>query len=243
MLRRPAVALLVVIASALAPVGHASAQSISQFAAWSALMLSPVGALPAVERDSRQLSRGWEVDARYGRWRYDIDDAIHDDAGLTLSHALAGAVDLSVTGAYLSLSCGTCAGWISGGLQARVPLVNVHVASIGERDVSLSLGLRGDVGLAHYRGEGGANARSISGNVAITLETPAPLGSRLAFAVLPGIGGGRVVSVDLTAQDTRPMLGGTVAWTFRSGLALHAGIQRIVIDGGPSQLGLALSWR
>ena len=221
----------------------AAAQSLSKFAAWDALMLTPVGALPAIERgDAGELSPGWGFAGRYGRWRYDSDDAIHNDAGFSASHALAGRVDVSLTGAFLSLSCGTCPGWVSGGLQARLPLLQRRLGAVGDDPVTGSIGFRGDVGVAHYLGEGGSNARSISGTAALSLAIPTPLGGRLAVTVLPGIGGGRVVSVDETAQDTLPIIGATVAWIFRAGLAVHAGIQRIVIDGGPSQLGVGLSW-
>ena len=37
-------------------------------------------------------------------------------------------------------------------------------------------------------------------------------------------------------------LGAALAWTFRSGLGLNIGMQRIIIAGGPTQLGAGLGW-
>jgi hypothetical protein len=39
------------------------------------------------------------------------------------------------------------------------------------------------------------------------------------------------------------MIGAAVSWTVASRFGVNVGVQRIVIDGGPTQIGAALSWK
>lgn len=223
---------------------RAGAQSAGDLAAWDALIVTPVGALPPrvhdpLLRDGQRM----ELAFRYGRWRYDQDDAIHNDFGLTVARALGIAhTSISVTAAYLSLSCGTCGAWISGGLEAQTPLISHQLAGDSLRDVTASASLITSAGAARYLGEGRASAGSVAAAASFALTFPIA-SSRMLVAILPGIGIGRFASVDQDAYGTRPMMGASAAWILPWGTVVDLGFRHVYIDGGPSQIGLGLSWR
>src|SRR6476659_540420 len=69
--------------------GALVAQSAADRAAWNAMMLSPLGALTPLARDPiDDETRQADVWLRYGRWRYDVDDAIHNTVGVTVFRAI-----------------------------------------------------------------------------------------------------------------------------------------------------------
>ena len=218
------------------------AQSESDRAAWNAMMLSPVGALAPLARDpidddTRQ-ANAW---LRYGRWRYDVDDAIHNTVGVTVSRPIPfplASTELSLTGAYVSLSCSMCPSWISGGVSVSSTLVQR-----GEIDGTFtSLGVRSDVGGAHYRGSSQTDAGSFATAVVAELGVPLILNWHLSVTISPGIGTGRIALADGIHSGTRRTLGAALALIHASGLALNVGMQKVMIAGGPTEVGAALGW-
>jgi hypothetical protein len=229
----------VILASGMIP-GAVAAQSASDRGAWDALILSPIGALAPLARDPvDDDARQSNVWLRYGRWRYDVDDAIHNNIGLTVFRQLPFAnSELSVTGAYLSLSCATCPSWISGGagLQSTV----WQTGAVDEP--SGSVGLRADVGGSHYRGTSQTTAASAVAAVVFGAGLPITGRSHVSATISPGIGIGRIALVDGIYGGVRPTLGVALAWIRSSGLTVNLGMQRIVIAGGPTQLGAGIGW-
>jgi hypothetical protein len=223
---------------------EARAQSPGDLAAWDALVVTPVGALPPRVHDGLFVDAvRTELSVRYGRWRYDQDDAIHNDFGVTLARQLGVAqTEVALTAAYLSLSCGTCASWLSGGIAVHTRLIRQTIAGDSTHEVAASLGVRASAGAARYQGEGRAAATSIAGAASIGVAFPFVWSSRISVSVLPGVGIGRFSSVDEDAYGTRPTFGASMAWALPSGLVVDVGMQRIFIDGGPNQLGAGLSW-
>jgi len=229
----------VFLASGVIPCAVA-AQSASDRAAWDALILSPVGALaPLAHEAGDDDSRQGNVWLRYERWRYDVHDAIHNNTGVTVFQQLPFASsELSITGAYLTLSCAACPSWVSGGASLQSTLWQ-H----GDVDEpSGSVGLRVDVGGAHYRGESQTTAASAASAVVFGVGRPFIGQSHLSAAISPGIGFGRIALFDGIHSGTRPTLGAALAWTHSSGVAVNLSMQRIVIAGGPRQLGVAVGW-
>jgi hypothetical protein len=217
-----------------------AAQSASDRAAWDAMILSPLGALAPLARapadDDVPQSNVW---LRYGRWRYDVDDAIHNNIGVTVFRRLPlASSELSITGAYLSLSCAACPSWVSGGVSLQSTLWQGGALE----EPFASVGLRTDVGGAHYRGESQTTAASAASTLVIGVGCPFITQSHLSATVSPGFGMGRIALVDGIHNGARPTLGAALAWTFKSGLGLNIGMQRIVIGGGPTQLGAGLGW-
>jgi hypothetical protein len=217
-----------------------TAQYTSDRDAWDAMILSPIGALAPLARDPvDDEARQTNVWLRYGRWKYDAADAIHNNIGLTVFRQVpfAGS-ELSITGAYLSLSCALCPSWVSGGASLQSTLW--QDGALDER--SGSVGLRADVGGAHYRGSSQTTAASAAGAVVVGIGLPLTGHSHLSASVSPGIGVGRIALVDGIHSGARRTLGAAVAWIHSSGLALNVGMQRIVIAGGPTQLGAGIGW-
>ena len=226
---------------ALAQTRAAAAQSTRDLAAFSALVVSPVGALPPVLSEPADGSGRGVLAIQFGRWRYDIDDAIHNNFGVTVGKRLgSSSTSVSVTMAYLSLSC-ECSGWASGGVAVRSAIWSWLPASV-ERRPELHVSLDADVGGGHFAGEGHANAYSGAIGVDLGGSVRVAGGSRLSLVVIPGLGIGHLNSADVTATGYRPLIGAAASWQFRHGVALDAGMRRIVLRGGPTQFGGGVSW-
>jgi hypothetical protein len=223
-----------------------AAQSAGDVAAWDALVLSPVGALPPLARTAATGdSTRTELTFRYGRWRFDVDDAIHNNMAITLSRNLGFAnTELALTGAYLSQSCSLCSSWASAGIDLQSTLW--HHSFPGDSLVRTEtgiLGVRAAFGGARYLGDGHAMAMSMAGAVAVGIDLAFARNSHFSVTVMPGFGVGRIVSVDETAYGTRPMFGAAAAWKFRSWPALNFGMEKVFLTDGPIQIGTGLSWR
>jgi hypothetical protein len=224
------------------PAAASHAQSTSDLAAFSALIVSPTGALPPTASDNgRPVPNADAVSVAYGRWRFDINDAIHHNVGVTLAHRLgATSTSVSVTGAYLSLSC-DCAGWTSAGVSLHSRLLSVIGGGIGAQrsghvDVELSAGGARYSGEGHAFANAGTAAVDVGGSVALAGR------SRLAFSVIPGMGFGHLASADENDGGARPLIGGAVSWRSRHGVAINIGAQRVVLSGGPTQFGMSVAW-
>ena len=222
---------------------HARAQSLGDLAAWDALVVSPIGALPAAGSSMAVLTgAGASLTMQYGRWRYDADDAIHNDAGLTLSAPLGGRTRISATIATLSLSCGDCASWLSGGVDVRSRLLRRTLVGANDEGAVAELGLRVSAGGARYSGDGSAVAGSLAGILPLSISFPFVHSSRMELGVQPGVGVGRLSSADNDAYGTLPLVGASATWTFGPRVGIEASVQRIVLASAPSQVGLSITW-
>ncbi len=220
-----------------------AAQSLADLAAWDALVVTPVGALPPRARVF-ETPAPKELAIRYGRWRYDIDDAIHNDFGVTVArdvNLVRGSV--AVTAAYLSLSCGTCEAWVTTGAEVQSTVLSRRISADSGPELNGTLGLRLNGGMARFLGDGHATAFSASGSAVIGIAGPWIEGTEIGMALMPGIGIGRFSSVDETAYGTLPILGAAAALELRHGVVIDVGFQRIYIDGGPTQFGAGFAWR
>ena len=230
------VAAFLMLTSAFAQV--AQAQSLGDLAAWDALVVSPLGALPSVIGPMGRAG----IAVQYGRWRYDADDAIHNDIGVTLSHQLGPrGTQLSVTGAFLSLSCGDCDSWLSAGADVRTPLLAHALAGDSLRHVSGELALRLSGGGARYLGDGHAVAYSAALQVPVSLAVPVGA-ARLRLAASAGVGIGRLSSADNDAYGTLGIVAVSAGWAFSNGVVLEATNQRVELNGAPSQVGVSVRW-
>ncbi|MBI3567655.1 MAG: hypothetical protein HY084_05565 [Gemmatimonadetes bacterium] len=221
-----------------------SAQSASQLGAWDALMLSPAGALTPVAHDPGEVAAGArELSLRYGRWRYDADDAVHDNIGVTWTYHFGRArTQLAITAAYGLVECPTCSGWTMGGVDLQSTAYSRDFATSSPRPITAGVEVRGSLGFARYRGEGTPTAVSASLVMPLEVSLPVPLESRVTLALIPGFGYGEITSADAAEGTVLPMLGGAVAWSVTSRLSINLGLQRVVLQGGPMQIGTAVSW-
>ncbi len=232
------------LTSALLALHPTTLLSQSDLAAWAGLVLSPAGALPPLASGAADsLSRRDAVTVRYGYWRYDIDDAVHNNIGLTFSHRVgSGRTDLALTGAYLTLQCDGCSPWLLGGMELESTLWHSVFSGASTPALGASIGMRAAIGGARNAGMEHATAGGVS--VAAALGLDGALGhSRWSVVLLPGLGIGRLASADLTGQGARVMYGAAAGLLLPSGIAADVGMQRVYIAGGPTQYGVTLTWR
>ncbi len=241
--RRLAVTALLGIFSLLP--GRASAQSVGQTAAWDGLTLSPVGALAPLARVPGDLTTGGsDFSIRYGRWRYDPDDAVHDSFGLTWARRLRFAhARLEITGAYALVECPTCSGSVIGGLDLEWALAQHGARDTSGNSVRTSLGLRASLGGARGIGADPSTAGSTAITLPMNLALPLGRRSSVTFSIQPGFGYGHISNIDFGAGGVLPMFGAAISIHAGPRVALHVGMQRVIIDGGPTQVGAGLSWR
>lgn len=218
------------------------AQSANQRGAWDALMLSPFGALPGRIVSTDATARSREVSLRYGRWEYDTDDAAHDNFGVTIAQELPfGRTEIALTGAYLSLQCGGCSNWKIVGADVETSILN-GALTVRDSRVAARIGIRSSFAGARNSGDEASNALSAAIAVPIGLGFAIGRYSYLDVAVSPGLGYGRIVGVGRRDSGIRPALSAGGVLRLRSGFGVQLGVQKVMIDGGPSQLGVGLSW-
>lgn len=222
---------------------RANAQSFSDLAAFGGLIVSPSGAFTPIGSENGQtVAEHTALSFRYTGWRYDIDDAVHNNMAVTYAHRIGGSrFSLSLTGAYLQLAC-SCAVWASGGVGLKTMLWSSNsTRTTASRAAHVALDLT--TGGARYSGPGHAIAKASSGVLDIGIGVATFKHTRLSIALHPGIGYGQLESVDATGHGTRALLGASMSWRMPMGLSLDVGVQRIVLAGGPTQFGGGLSWR
>ena len=221
-----------------------AAQTLSQLAAFDGLMLSPIGALSPFVHDPLDAGKpGDEFGFRYGRWRYDVDDAVHDNVGLTWARRFTFArTEVALTGAYAAVECGTCSGWVMGGLSVRSTVVERVAAAERESTWRASAGMQLDIGGARYRGV--ERASTTSASITLPVEVVAPLRwtNSIGVAVLPGFGYGNISSTDVSQSGVVPMVGGSLMWAITSRVVLGVGVQRLIIPNGTTQVGASFLW-
>jgi hypothetical protein len=220
-----------------------AAQSAGQLGAWDGLILSPIGALAPVARDPGYSASGVdELLLRYGRWRYDSEDAVHDNIGLTWAHSLGFArTEVAITGAYQLVECPTCSAWAIGGVDLRSTLWTRDVAPVSGRMVRTAVGLSVSMGGARYLAAEASTSVSVAATLPIDVAFPLAKTSTLCASIVPGLGFGRITGADVAESGVLPMIGAAIAWTATPRIGVDVGLQRIIIAGGPIQVGAAIS--
>jgi hypothetical protein len=241
--RPAALTVCCVVCLVVAP-GALSAQTASQLAAWAGLTLSPTGSVSPLARDPLFAGvPGSSVSARYGRWQYDADDAVHDNFGLTWSRRFAyRRTELSLTGAYTLVECGTCSAWQMVGVGLRSTIYRRVAASDPEHAMRFGAAVTMNLGYATFKGAGRASTFSVVSE--LPLEASFPLYGTSSFRVtlLPGLGYGTISSDGRTDGGIIPIYGGALGWAPSRRFAINVGIQRPVIPRSTAQVGVAFSW-
>jgi hypothetical protein len=228
------------LGAVLAPI--ASGQTPSQFAGWDALMLSPIGAFtPAISIGS-PASPGNTVALRFGRWRYNTDDAAHETYGVSWFRALGSRARASITGGYAYLSCVDCGGWEVVGLDLETSLWQRVVRADAIHPVRTSLSGRFSAGGGFLRGAPGSVARSVAVEAPIDFHVRYRTGHELRASLTPGLGYGSMWAPGGSDGGLLRMLGLTVASDLTSSLGIELGTHRVFIDRGPVELGVSLVW-
>ena len=222
-----------------------AAQTTNQLAAWYGLMLSPIGAVAPMTHDPALAGvPGSTLSARYGRWRYDADDAVHDNMGLTWTRRFAFLqTELAVTGGYQLDECGACSGWQVAGVSLRSTVVRLVSSAEPMQRWRFGIGAVVDAGGAKYHGTGGATTFSLAGALPLELSFPLPWTSSLRVAAIPGIGYGRISADSRANSGILGTFGGAIGWAITSRAVLDIGLQRVIMPRSVPQVGAAFSWQ
>ena len=226
----------------LAALGEpASAQDDGDIAAWSAMMLTPYGALPplvtplmfaTVDGDDQ----GGGFEARYGRWSFDEGE----DEAWNIFGAGGRAGPFGFGFGYGK--CGDCTdGVFMANVEFESDLVRSAIGA-SEAASTLVIGLRPSLGFAKPGGDSRGNAFTAAVDVPFTYNAPAGGGSRLALFIAPGYGFGRISEQGESDSGTRASLAAGVGLRTSRGPALHVAWRRILIDEGPSLFGVGVSF-
>lgn len=221
---------------------RARAQSTNAIGAWDALVVSPAGALAPVVRAFGDASVPRDAIAlRYGRWRYDAEDAVHDNVGLTWTRQLPFAkARLSLTGVYSMVECPTCSAWASAGAEVESTAWSAGGSSAGAWQSVLAVRL--SAGGAHYLGADPTTAGSAALILPLAFGVTFSRRDALAVSVEPGVGYGHVTGADFAAGGVLPMIGGAAALSVGSRASMTLGLQRVLLAGAPTVVGAALTW-
>jgi hypothetical protein len=205
-------------------------------------MLSPIGVFsPPVSAADGSAPAG-TLAIRFGRWRYNYDDAAHETYGVTWVHTVGSRSRAAVTGAYNYIACAYCPGWVIGGVDFESALARGVISSSIRRPVWASLAVRASAGGGHLRVDTGSVARSIAVEAPMYMRVRWSTNHDLSASLTPGLGYGRMSGAGSSDGGVRPMLGLTTAWNLKGPLAIELGGHRVFVKGGPVELGVSFTW-
>ena len=233
-----AVGLLAVVAT------NAAAQSLKDAAAFYAMMFSPYGALPAlvtpgmVGAPAGAGKPARSFDARYGRWSFDEEDDEFYTIGLGGRFGRFGVVV-----GYEKIQGGDD-GVIMGGLDFETTIVNTPVGT-GTSGSTFLIGLRPSIGYGTLTGDEKLTAFAANIDVPFSFSVPMGTGGRLVPFVSPGFGVGKFeseVEEELSTTGTRAAIAAGAAFFGANGLGVHLAWRKVIIDEGPSAIGIGVSF-
>jgi hypothetical protein len=224
-LTTPLLALTVMAASP----ARGAAQDLGDFAAYAALIFTPIGGFVPLPPTTGAAS-GSAFVIRYGN--------LDSGGGGGSLHNISLGGDIAMERGRLGLTLGamTCDG-CDGNVMA-----GVDYTAMLTQDV-LTIGLRPALGFWKALDDGGGSALSLGLSLPVGAKLGGVTGPYFVPYIVPGFGYGRVSDDDDSEGGTRPMLGGGFSIAARqSTFALHLGFQKVFIEDGDMSLGLGLSF-
>jgi hypothetical protein len=241
-MRRCLTAILVVGLVSIAS-RDAAAQSTKDYAAYGALLSTPIGALtPIMVSPGTKGEKAFDsFSGRYSHFSPKTGDG-SNILGASFYHQAGMNAAVSGTVGYLKPSCpagATCDGVTMLGADVHSTLWN-SAAAAGSTTAT-SINLQGSLGYGHMKD---ASALSFAVGVPLTISMDQASKARISAFVNPGFGWGRAsVTGSPSESGTRPLIGAGASWTSPAGWGLHAGFQKVVIKDGGNNLGLGFSWK
>jgi len=211
--------------------------------AFTAIILTPAGALPQLVRVRRTMdgaSRG-EAALRYGRYQLRNQSGVFSNIGGTGMLHFAKRVQVGGTLGYRSCAgCQVGEGLVMGSVDVGLSLL--------QKPASGDVGGDTDIGLQISAGVGQADttkltARSLIVSAPIAISLPQAENSLLTIFLAPSLGYGSLSYNGITDGGSRFMVGAGLGYAFAFGLGVHASAHRVIIDDSPTQYGFAMSWR
>ena len=218
----------------------AAAQSVSDAAAYFALISTPQGALPPILSEPMlgRVMRSMDVALRYGH--VGLDGGSLNSFDVRLGFPMGTRSMFGVNAGYQDVSCrGNCDGHFMLGANAEGRLTSSTVGS-GADAAKLTVGLNGEVGLGK-RDDITAVGFTAGLPVALLAGTPT---LRIAPFLTPGLGVGHASINGDGETGVRFLLGGGVTFeSLTSGIGANVGFQKVFINHGKTMFGLSLVLR
>ena len=225
-MRRCLAAILVVGLVSLTSRDAAAQPSAKDIVAYSALVLTPVGA-----HTPMMMPKANSFALRLSHFSQEGTDGTNNLAGSYFMKAGANALVGGTVG-YIMPSCDGCDGVFNAGLNLNSTLWS----STGGANVGLS----GDFGWAS---EDGATALSAAIGVPLGFSVQQASKSSVSFFVAPAFGWGRLSDDGASESGTRPIIGAGAAWTAAGGWGLHAAFNKVMIEDGGNNFGVGFSYK
>jgi hypothetical protein len=237
------------LAAGLLALGAATASAqTGQFAAWLALIQTPVGALPAIDAaptgSTNDRSQVWAV--RATNWKFDgATDRNNTIAGSVIAPV---GTDASFTATVGYLKMGSGDGTYLLGADYQRPLW--ESGATASNPFAFSIAGKGSAGYGHFTGGSGYNLASLAASLPVGARYVLSNKSALSVHVTPGYGFGKLSGgsngVD-NGSGTHPLIGFGGAFTTASGFGFHIGMQLVrvgaLLNGNtPWTTGIAFSF-
>ena len=198
--------------------------------AWSGMMLTPVGALPALELPSGgTVDRRTQFAVRLASWKDEGATDRNTTYGLTMFSAMGEKARFGTTVAYLQPSGDDDATLMIGGDLGMPVWVSAQTDP-----TAVSIDVKGSVGYGHFLGDASVNTWSVVGQVPIKIRHELANRSMLSGFVGLGFGFAGMSVEGLTDNGTRPMISAGGAWTSAGGIGIHLGGQQVILDSDPA---------
>lgn len=227
-------------ASAVTPLPAQSNASAGARAAFNAIILTPVGALPEVVLARRTLDSSSRVAAavRYGQYSFANGPGTFSNLGLTGLLKLGNRFLASAT--VGQRSCSSCEGLKMAGADLEASLFHKRAAG--------DIGGDTDIGVRVSGGYGKANTSDVSAaafavGVPVAVSLLQPENSLLTMFLTPSLAHGTLTTAGVGDGGLRLLLSAGLGYVFGFGLGVHLSGHRIAIEDSPTQFGAALSWR
>src|SRR4051812_7108452 len=224
------------------------AQSANDAAGWAALTFTPIGALapmvvvPAIKPNAKATSKEsgvWGVQA--AEWSPSGGDAVYNLAGNYMTNFGENAIVAGTLG-FIHPSCSGCSNDVMLGGDVNSAMWERETMT-GSSKTALSVLVKGSLGFSHNFGSSGGNSFSLAGTVPLVYRMQQATGSTIGFFFAPGFGFGRISGSGSSLSGSRPIMGGGVSYTTVGGTGFHLGAQQIIIDGGSTNFGFAVTFR
>jgi hypothetical protein len=208
-------------------------------AAWSALLGTPSGALPAIMTPTMVgvPLRAAQIAFRYGHMSGGNDFADLNNFAITALFPAGTGATLSLTGGVIHPSCDGCQNQVMLSLGGDMGLYSSPLGPSSDAG-RLTISLNGEFGYGKP-----PDGRLFAGTVGLPFALVLGSGSmKFVPYVTPAFGFGSSSESGSTVSGTRILLGGGIGLHNReSSVSVHAGFQQIFITDSKMLFGLALS--
>ena len=231
---------LVTVLLAVASIASAQSNATpSQLNGFTAILLTPVGALPSIVPAQRWVdsSRGL-LALRYGRYNIASGVGTFNNIGLSGAVTIARRIRAGVT--IGRRSCDGCEGSNMGSVDLAATLL--HQPSSRDIGGDTDVGLQLSAGMAKAK-TSDVHARSFAVSVPLAVTLLQPESSLLTLFLNPSLAYGSLTTNGVSDGASRFVIGAGVGYAFAFGLGAQIAVHRIVIEDGPAQLGFSLTWR